>query len=141
VFHRRPVLPLQEPGTAAPRPGHERPVDRQPILRAGLVRGVLQAVRVLHHQAEDDEQAAPQDTAVLQKVPSRVVPPPPVEMAAGRRARRAVYSSVLSLSLSSFIHNNIITALRPPSHVIECAQALYSDATIRRHTVLPVCTL
>jgi len=72
---RRPLLPLQEPGTAAPGPGHERPVDRQPVHRAGVVRPVLQAGRVLRHQAKNDEQAAPQDTALLQEVPARQVTP------------------------------------------------------------------
>jgi len=70
--NRRPVLPLQEPGPVAPGPGHERPVDRQPIHRASHVRPVLQAGRVLRHQAENDEPVAAQDTAILQEVPARL---------------------------------------------------------------------
>lgn len=77
LSNRRPVLPLQEPEPAAPGPGHERPVDRQPIHRTGHVRTVLQASRVLHHQAENDEQTATQDTAVLQEVLARLNDDPP----------------------------------------------------------------
>lgn len=68
-----PVLPLQEPGTAAPRPGHERPVDHQPVYRAHRVWRVLPGGRVLRHQAEDDEQTAQEVTAVLQEVPARLI--------------------------------------------------------------------
>lgn len=72
LSNRRPVLPLQEPKPAAPGPGHERPVDRQPVHRTCHLRAVLQAGRVLHHQAENDEQTATQDTAVLQEVLARL---------------------------------------------------------------------
>lgn len=69
----RGVLPLQEPHAAAPGSGHERTVHHQPVHRARHVRSVLPAGRVLHHQVEDDEQTAPEVTAVLQEVPARIV--------------------------------------------------------------------
>jgi len=90
----RPLLPLQEPGTAAPGPGYERQVDRQPVHRAGTVRPVLQAGRVLHHQAEDDEQAASQDTAILQEVPARLVIP---------RRRRRRHEELVARSTYQFL--------------------------------------
>lgn len=71
----RHVLPLQEPEPVAPGPGHERPVGRQPVRRAGRVRRVLQGGRVLHDQAEDDEPTAEEDTAVFQEVPARIARP------------------------------------------------------------------
>lgn len=73
------VLPLPRPGAAAQGPGHERPVHRQPVRRAGRVRRGLPAGRVLRDQVAHDEQTVAQDTAVLQEAPARMsgpVPPP-----------------------------------------------------------------